>query len=211
MITLDAVDLRGVRLALHPEGEGVSDGIRRSGDFYEAEILDYLRDTYPEHRVIVDAGANVGNHTVYFATFLTHDRIYAFEPVPANYALLRQNVGPMPTVRTYQIALSDGDGSLRMEPNPANMGACLVDAVGAIEVGAITLDTLELRNVTLLKLDVENHEAAVLRGAARTIARCHPLILTEDWSYGEIARLLPEYALEKAWPEAFTYLYRWAA
>lgn len=206
---IDVVDLRGMRLALYPEGEGVSDGIRRSGDFYEAVILDYLRDQHPVQRTIVDAGANVGNHTAYFATFLVHDRIHAFEPVPANYALLRQNVGSMPTVRTYQIALSDQSGPLRMEPNPANMGACRVDVVGTIEVGAITLDSLDLRNVTLLKIDVEDHEAQVIAGAHDTIARDHPLILMEDWSFGGSAKLLPGYELEQAWPERFTYLYRW--
>jgi FkbM family methyltransferase len=203
------IELRGVPLTLHPEGEGVSDGVRLSGDFYEAEILDYLAARHPSQRVIVDAGANVGNHTAYFARFLEHDRIHAFEPMPANYALLRANVGGCPSVRTYQVALSDIPRTLRMQPNPGNMGACLVSEDGEVEVGAITLDTLDLRNVTLLKIDVENHEAAVIRGAAETIARCHPLVLIEDWSFGvEAATLLPGYELEMSWPDRFTYLYR---
>jgi FkbM family methyltransferase len=208
---IDAVELRGVRLRLHPEGEGVSDGIRRSGDFYEAAILDYVRNRHLGQRVIVDAGANVGNHTAYFARFLAHDRIHAFEPIAANYALLCENVAAFATVTTHQVALSDGPRVLRMEPNPANMGACLVTDEGSLEVDAVALDSLGLSNVTLVKVDVENHEATLLLGAAETIARDHPLILIEDWTYGGIAEMLPGYEMEMAWPDAFTYLYRWAS
>lgn len=200
------IELRGVPMNLHPEGEGVSDGIRRSGDFYESAILDYLARCHPAQRVIVDAGANIGNHALYFATFLVHERIHAFEPIPANYALLFANLAPFRTVTPWPLALSSTRRTLRMADNPGNMGACLVSESGEIEVPAVTLDSLGFRGVTLLKLDVENHEADVLAGARETIARDHPLILIEDWSFGEQR---PEgYELEMAWPEAFTYLYR---
>lgn len=197
---------RGIPLALHPEGEGLSDGIRRSGDFYESAILDYLAAHHPVQRVVVDAGANIGNHALYFAAFLAHERIHAFEPIPANYTLLSANVAAFPTVTPWPLALSSARGKLRMADNPGNMGACLVSAEGTIEVPAVTLDSLGFRDVTLLKLDVENHEAAVLDGARETIEREHPLILIEDWSFGDHR---PQgYELEMAWPDAFTYLYR---
>lgn len=201
------IDVRGVALALHPPGEGVSDGIRSSGDFYEPAILDYLRDNHRVQGVIVDAGAFIGNHTLYFATFLDYERIVAFEPVPANYDLLVANVGHLPGVDTHPIALSARAGTLRMDPNPANMGASLVTEGGSIEVPAVSLDSLELTGVTLIKLDVEDHEELVLEGARRTIAMDHPLILMEDWTFG--TRRPDGYELEFAWPEAFTYLYAW--
>lgn len=203
-------EVRGLRLALHPEGEGVSDGIRRSGDFYEAEILDFVRDVYPAHRTIVDAGAFIGNHSVYFASFLLHERIHAFEPVPSNAALLIVNTAPFSTVTVHALALSNKERMLRMRPRPFNMGASRVTRRGPIEVPAVALDDLDVGTVTLLKIDVENHERFVLAGARRTIARDHPLVLIEDWSFGKGSKMLPGYELVKGWDERFTYLYRWA-
>jgi len=203
------VELRGVPLALHPEGEGVSDGIRRTGDFYEAEILDYVRDVYPAHRTIVDAGAFIGNHSAYFASFLPHERIHAFEPVPANFALLAVNVARFPTVIPHALALSNHERILHMRPRVANMGASRVTRHGPIEVLAVALDDLDLGTVTLLKVDVENHESLLLSGAKRTIRRDHPLILIEDWTYGKGSKWLPGYELVRGWDERFTYLYRW--
>jgi FkbM family methyltransferase len=203
------IELRGVPLALHPEGEGVSDGIRRSGDFYEAEILDFVRDVYPAHRTIVDAGAFIGNHSVYFASFLLHERIHAFEPVPANAALLAANVARFRTVTVHALALSDAERTLRMRPRPLNMGASRVTRFGPIEVPAVALDDMDVGPVTLLKIDVENHEKYLLAGARKTIARHHPLILIEDWRFGRGAKMLPDYELVKGWDERFTYLYRW--
>lgn len=205
------IELRGIPLALHEEGEGVSDGIRRDGDFYEAEILDFVRDLYPAHRTIVDAGAFIGNHAVYFASFMLHERIHAFEPIPANFGLLVVNTAPFPTVTTHALALSNEEGMLRMRPRPHNMGASRVTKKGPIEVPAVALDDLDLGVVTLLKIDVENHEKRLLEGARHTIARDHPLILIEDWSYGKGAKMLPGYQLVKGWEERFTYLYRWAS
>ena len=205
---IDAVVARGVRLELHPFGEGVSDSIRRTGDFYEAEILDYLRAAHPRHRTIVDAGAMIGNHSCYFAAFLAHDAIAAFEPVPDNFALLVRNTRPFPTVERFPLALTDGSRRLvRMCVDRANMGACRVEDDGELPVPAMTLDSFDLGPVTLLKVDVEDHERELLDGARRTIARWRPLVLIEDWSHGGIAELLRGYVLEREW--AFTYLYRW--
>lgn len=72
-----------------------------------------------------------------------------------------------------------------------------------------TLDSYELNNVRFIKMDVEGHEVAVLRGAAETIQRNHPLLiiegdhgaddivsLVESWNYHQVApaELLPNSA-----------------
>lgn len=203
--------LRGVPMALHPAGEGVSDGIRRSGDFYEAQILDYIAEHHRNQRTIVDAGAMIGNHSAYFAAFLQYDEIHSFEPIEANRTLLEQNVAPFRGVTVHALGLSSCEQTLQMATNPANMGACLVTMDGTLQILAVALDACGLRDISLLKIDVENHEPDLLRGARQSIQRDHPLILIEDWSYGGHARLLPGYGLERAWPESFTYLYRWPA
>lgn len=202
------VTVRGLPMALHPEGEGLCNMIRASGDFYEAPILDYIAARYPDQRVIVDAGANIGNHSLYWAAFMQPEAVHAFEPLPDNLRLLEANVALWPSVVVHPVALSDAPAVLRMTPVPTNMGASAVTADGLEIVAAAPLDSFGLDDVTLLKIDVENHERQVLAGAAETIARCHPLVLVEDWT-GTCGALLPGYELEAEWPGS-NRLWRWA-
>lgn len=176
--------------------------------FFEANILDYLRDNYPVQHTIIDAGANIGNHVAYFSNFLKYDSIYAFEPIPDNFKLLKLN-SDWPNVKLFNKALSYKDETLKMAPNPVNMGASRVSRYGKTVVDAVAIDSLKLKDVTLLKIDVEDSEAYVIAGAKETINRCHPLILLEDKN-GKYAKLLDGYILEKAWPKQYTYLYRFA-
>ena len=199
--------LRGVEICLHKK-EQLSDHIRREKDFFEANILDYIRDNYPRQHTIVDAGANIGNHVAYFSNFLKYDSIYAFEPIPDNFKLLKLN-SDKPNIKIFNKALSYKNETLKMAPNPVNMGASRVRRYGKVKVDAIAIDSLKLSDVTLLKIDVEDSEAYVIAGAKETINRSHPLILLEDKN-GKYAKLLDGYILEKAWPKQYTYLYRFA-
>lgn len=200
--------VRGLPMALHPEGEGVSEMIRASGDFYEAAILDRLRELHPQQRVVVDAGANIGNHSLYWSAFQWPWAIWAFEPLPDNLALLERNLLPYPLAYCVPLALSDAPGSLRMTPNPWNMGASAVTTDGPVEVQAVTLDSFALDDVSLIKVDVEEHEERVLRGARETIERCHPTVLVEDW-HGTCGPLLPGYRLVERF-QGSNDLWEWA-
>jgi FkbM family methyltransferase len=208
MTIAEAVAARGVRLELHPPGDFVSDEIRQTGDFFEAEILEELTRRI-DGGVLIDAGAMVGNHTAFLAEFVRHAAIHAFEPWPDNLALLFRNVAAYPTVTVHAQALSDRPRTLRMQ-SEANRGHSMVVDDGPLEVQALPLDEFAFDDVTLLKIDVESHEPQVLIGAAATIARCHPLILIEDWT-GRYGSLLPGYRLAAEWGQTRqTYLYEWA-
>lgn len=213
--------VRGVDLALHPSPDYVSDHIRQAHDFYEADILDEIQRRLGRvvraRSVLVDAGAMIGNHTAYLATFVPHTAIHAFEPAPVNLDLLRHNVAPFRTVTVHPLALSDRPGPVTMSVHRTNRGHGVIDATdpwpdpGTVDQGwiaqAITLDSLELEDVSLIKIDVEWHEPQVLAGARETIARCRPLIVIEDWQhvYGD---LIPGYRLAAEWEIAHqTFLY----
>lgn len=208
--------LRGnIEFQLH-EDEAFSNAIRRDGDFFEAEILDYLAKNHPTHHIILDVGANIGNHTVYFASFLEYEYIYAFEPIFDNWKLLAYNASFFRNVFPIQAAVSDQKGYLQMSINRGNMGASQVDRNGEERVQSTKLDCMTFAEdlpVTLLKIDTEWHEPAVIDGAHELITKWHPLILIEDTN-NEYEPLLTwfgkgHYEQEKAWPEHNTYLYRW--
>lgn len=199
--------IRGIEINLHPN-EDLSNHIRRERDFFECDILDYLKDYHEVQETIVDAGANIGNHSLYFANFLKYESMICFEPIPENFRLLELNLTQYPDIKLYQLALSDNWGTLRASPDGNNMGASRIREDGTIDVSTITLDSLNIQHLTLLKIDVEYHEPQLLVGAKNTIYRCHPLILIEDTNLA-YAELLPNYELERGWPEHSTYLYKW--
>src|SRR4029077_10370857 len=51
---------------------------------------------------------------------------------------------------------------------------------GEFEVGCVTIDSLELAKLKLIKIDVDGHELQVLKGAEKTITRCSPIIYIEN-------------------------------
>ncbi len=204
--------VRGVPLELHPPGDYVSDAIRLAGDFYEAAVLDEVARQLAERPpgLLVDAGAMIGNHTTYLAAFAQHTEVRAFEPVPANLALLLANTRAWPTVHVHPLALSDGGRQLQLRLEPGNLGHATTDLDGpgaVVRVHAVALDDLELDQVALLKVDVEGHEPQVLAGARRTLERWRPLVVLESWQ-GRPDELLPGYQLVAEWERAHqTYLY----
>lgn len=207
---MTSINLRGIPLLVH-DHEDLSNAIVRNGDFWEADILDYMRDRHTYQHTIIDIGANIGNHTVYFANFLTYNRIIAFEPDKANYDVLTVNTFQYPSVYTYNTAIGDYTGETWLQLNHSNWGAHETHDIGDYKVRMAALDEyVYLGDVTLMKIDVEWSEPQVLRGAYKTILYNRPLILIEDVR-NEYAALpeLSNYELEYRWDHHGTSLYRW--
>lgn len=196
-----------------------SGAILREGDFYEADILDYIRDTYPVQKTIVDAGANIGNHSVYFANFLQYERIVCFEPFYPNFRLLVENMEAYSNITLMQAALGDHNGIVAFAPNFSNMGAGEVRDYNAanpdqVTVCQTTIDAFKLRDITLIKMDVEYSEPLALMGAYwsmhwDSLKHTAPLLLIEDSQNRYEGMLKDEfnYKLIKSWDHHKTYLY----
>lgn len=76
------------------EFDGIQRLIVRNEDFYEANLLKLLKDKYiKENTVILDIGANIGNHTVFFSKVCKARKIFSFEPVEETYNILNKHVG----------------------------------------------------------------------------------------------------------------------
>jgi FkbM family methyltransferase len=216
------INIRGNPFYLH-DNEDVSNAMVRDNDYFEDHILDYIRSLYPDQKAIIDIGAMIGNHTQYFARFLTYSQIIAFEPIQENFKFLTLNTEEYPYIIRYNKALSNYNGKVTLEKNKQNWGMHGVqyppdltwntgayDPESREEVECITLDSLELQDVTLIKIDVELYEPQVLEGAAQTIARCKPLIVIEDvfQRYSSLPQL-QGYTQTMGWEVDFTYIYNW--
>jgi FkbM family methyltransferase len=187
---IDVPIASGIRL--YDTGGKVSRFARR-GTLYERPLLDRIK-SLGLTGTAVDAGANVGNHTLWFA-MVCHLKVIAFEPL--FHELLRRNIdlnqmsdlvevipaalGAQPGTATHA-----GAGHLTLgfvvSGAPSAEDLASGQTVGAVEVRVGPLDNFELEDVSLMKLDVEGMETDVLHGAIRTIRSCRPVIYTEVWN-----------------------------
>lgn len=153
-----------------------------------ALLMQCLEDLVDRGGVAVDVGANVGNHALFFAAHFAE--VLAFEPHPRTHALLALNASLRSNVRCFPFALSDRVGTAMLATPPGNAGMASIEKAdgaaesrGAVEVPLRRLDDLaELagRRVALLKIDVEGHEAAVIRGAQAVLRRDRPAVVFEQ-------------------------------
>ena len=202
----------GVLLSVHDAGDSFSDRIVRERDYFERDILHYLCENYPTQQCIIDVGANIGNHTVYFATYLEYKAIVCIEPIDDNFVLLKENTKDFGAIFLRHGVAGDSTETVKLAIRRENMGACEIvndysDEPDFQIAPQIRLDDLFVPKVTLIKIDVEWYEPYVLEGAKNLIEEDKPLILIEDTDkkYGP---LLPDYyRLLKEWPEHNTYLY----
>ena len=148
----------------------------------EIGLLPFLVDP---SRNAIDAGANKGVYTHVVGKLARHT--YAYEPNPKMFALLARNATGK--VSVFPTALSDKTGRAMLRvpyghKGHSNQGASLsvakvADSFTPVEVETARIDDLGLCDIGFIKIDVEEHEDAVLRGARQAIARDRPNLLVE--------------------------------
>jgi protein O-GlcNAc transferase len=157
--------------------------IRSSGKFYEAPMLDYICKLQPRG-TIIDVGANIGNHSIYFGHFLSN-KIVAIEPVPENFAILCANVSinhMEDRIVSHQIGASIKHHRLSVSYDPINMGMCKLSTLISDKrnVECYSLDVyVGCNDIGLIKIDCEGMELKALQGAEKILRRCKPLLFVE--------------------------------
>lgn len=154
---------------------------------------------------VLDIGANIGNHALYFADHFK--RVISFEPHPRTFKVLALNAELAPNIVCHNLGLSDHSGTAVLSVNPSNIGkASITHNAGSssFSVEIRTLDSMPgLEDVKLIKIDVEGHEHKVLSGARQTIRDRQPIILfeqhTDDFTNGQspVVALLRELGYER--------------
>ncbi len=161
---------------------------------YELELR-LMQAIVPRGRPFIDVGANVGVYSIVLEDVVGAANLYCCEPLPQLYQRLRRL---LPKAHVYNVALSDHSGSAtisvptvhgRVLPTRATLERDVqelsveVESTSELTVATLTLDDLcaqaNVRQLGAVKIDVEGHEQAVLRGAERTLAQHQPLLLVE--------------------------------
>jgi FkbM family methyltransferase len=140
--------------------------------------------------VMLDVGANIGWYAVLCDRMAEPGAaIFAFEPDPDNVALLRANLerNHASRVQVVTSAVSDSERVATLHRyaggNRGQHTLLPLYSGDDIQVRTTTLDgfwmraALDARRLRLLKIDIEGHEAAALRGAAGVLRRCELLLM----------------------------------
>ena len=152
---------------------------------YELAMLRDIASRLGEGSVVLDVGANIGNHALYLAA-VSGCKVYAFEPNSDLCLAFRESIKKNnleSRVKIYQSGVGAEEGKAHfININKENLGAQSLDVSNASgdNIDVITIDKTIKEKVDVIKIDVEGMELDVLKGALKTIEKCLPLIYVES-------------------------------
>jgi FkbM family methyltransferase len=159
---------------------------------YEPHMQHLIAQEVKSGQVFYDVGANVGFYSLLASVLVGPGKVFAFEPLPANIAYLRQHLvlNAAENVEVLEVAVCDqvGASSFQTERTGA-MGR--LETCGDIRVPTTTLDALlqegKIAPPTYIKMDIEGTEFRALSGAKTCFEKYKPTLFlaTHD---GELHR-----------------------
>lgn len=163
-------------------------------NYYERDNLDYICkrwksgiiDKTIKNGTVLDIGANIGNHTLYYLNECDASKVYAFEPVEETFNMLTKNIEINQLeshVKLMKVGVGSRDGeasvSYSKERNTGETKIAMADG-GGIKV--VSIDGLNIpEKIGLVKIDTEGFELEVLKGMKETLKRDMPFIMIEIW------------------------------
>ena len=156
-----------------------------------------LRDPYVEIarllgatsvRTIIDGGAFHGTTVRHAHAIFPEAVIHAFEPQRESFEALTRNAGTLDRVRLHAAALSDFDGEqtffVDAVPYMSSLLAGHSTALHQVEQRKVAVRTIDAviaeehaAPVDAMKLDLQGHELAALRGAERALTTCRAVLV----------------------------------
>ena len=139
-------------------------------------------------RLAIDIGAHLGDYTFFMRRHAAG--CVAFECNSMLAAHLRRRFGRSVDIRSDAVSDRAGTTTLRIPRSGSvlNLGRATIETANAlpdfsmtdlVEVTTVRLDDVINRPVGLIKVDVEGHEFAVLRGAVRILTEDRPNLILE--------------------------------
>ncbi|MDG1107315.1 MAG: FkbM family methyltransferase [Burkholderiaceae bacterium] len=173
-------------------------------DAFEGNTLRWWQILAERSQVILDIGANTGIYALLAKTLNPSAEVHAFEPIPRVYSILTANIAlnqaaPLtPPIAAHCMALSDYSGEGQMFDLPvehmytaslnkdihAERGNPMPAYTEQVTVQRLDhfLNSHHCERLDLIKIDVESHEPAVLRGLGDWLCRFHPSLIVEIWN-----------------------------
>ncbi|HEV2593254.1 MAG TPA: FkbM family methyltransferase [Gaiellaceae bacterium] len=180
---LVTLDYAGAVIRMRPSSRRIA-SMRLAPVAKEPWTVDWIERSVREGDVLYDIGANVGDYALIAAKVgRKRAKVVAFEPGAATFASLCENIvlnDETDTVIPVPLVLGEASrmGTLGYSELQAGGAGHTLDAASSVYAQPVLVAALDdlierfgLPAPTLVKLDVDGAEAAVLAGAARSLAR----------------------------------------
>jgi FkbM family methyltransferase len=149
----------------------------------ETWFVRHLARTLPNHPIVFDVGANVGDYTAALIDAIDNPSIHCFEPSQTAFALLQKRYEATREIHLNNAGLgaeemthalyADKPGSGMGSIYPRRLDHLGIDVHAVEEVQIYRLDTYcahhGIERIDFLKIDTEGHELSVLRGAGEML------------------------------------------
>lgn len=178
--------------------------------FAERGLIDWAVGLMDKTKVFVDIGAHVGTYSLTFAEKCAE--VVSFEPCPRTFNYLCANIalrGLEYKVTPHRVALGSEEGTTNFHIRSTDGGGNTCVKLNDVEYPTIrvpvrTLDSFGIRNIGLIKIDVEGFEKNTLQGALETLKESgYPPILFESWAPWRDRENIPASAIRE---ELFEYI-----
>ena len=137
---------------------------------------------------IIDAGANIGLTSVFYANKYPNATIIAIEPEASNFHMLEKNTAPYPNIHSIKAALWKDNTQVKLvDPNLGHYGFQTMEASdgNASEempsVPGVTLDKIltefNLGSVDILKVDIEGSEKEIFENCCSWIDKVKVIVV----------------------------------
>ena len=194
--------IENLQLRMYSRGDdGIVDALYFTEERYgEYEEVNLFRELAQNSHIIFDIGANTGLYSIVSKLSNPKARVVAFEPYGPNIERLNRNAELNDLVKgieVVQLAVGDennktdfaipGDGGisdvLSADIEFTEQFSEKEDDFKTVQVPQMTLDAfvakMEFPGVDLMKIDVENYELSVFKGALEVLRKFRPVILVE--------------------------------
>lgn len=137
--------------------------------------------------ILLDIGANIGNHSLAFSTVAK--QIYSFEPVSFIFNKLTENVqqNNIQNIKAFNIGFSDknSQGLINIDTD-GNLGSSSISEIQSNKKEKIVLINGDyflkenhIKKIDFIKIDIEGHEFYAINGLKETIIKQRPLVMME--------------------------------
>jgi FkbM family methyltransferase len=181
-IVIDGLDYQ---IALpHHDTDYIQGKIAKESAPYELPMLRAMVERVSPGDLVLDVGANIGNHSLYLAA--AGCKVHAFEPNASLCEALQQSIeanGFESNIEVYNLGLGTQTGKAyfnHLDSNNLGAQSLSLDDDESSDIRIIRLDDVNFeKEVKAIKIDVEGMELPVLQGAARLIESDRPALYIE--------------------------------
>ncbi|MEM5793038.1 MAG: FkbM family methyltransferase [Candidatus Aenigmatarchaeota archaeon] len=162
---------------------------------YEELQTNFLKKEIKKGFVVLDIGAHIGYYTLIFAKFVGKSgKVYAFEPDPTNFSLLKKNIeiNGYDNVVLIKKAVSNKNGKIKLFLSEKNTVDHRIYESGDdrkfIEIESIKLDDFFENykgEVNFIKMDIQGAEWMAISGMLKLLEKNPKIkIISEFWPFG---------------------------